>query len=67
MFCPKCRTDYRKEFTECADCKTPLVSKLPPKLKPEFINFEEILFTYNPGDIAIIKSIMALSISVPPS
>jgi uncharacterized membrane protein len=34
MFCPKCRTEYRKDFTTCADCNLPLVGELPP-LTPE--------------------------------
>ena len=35
MFCPKCRCEYREGFTECADCRAPLVSELPPEPKPE--------------------------------
>ncbi len=35
MFCPKCRDEYREGFTECADCKVPLVLELPPEPKPE--------------------------------
>ncbi len=30
MFCPKCRTEYRPGFTQCADCHVPLVPELPP-------------------------------------
>ena len=30
MFCPKCRTEYRKDFTTCADCEISLVEELPP-------------------------------------
>jgi hypothetical protein len=32
MFCPKCRTEYRKGFYTCADCEIPLVAELPPEL-----------------------------------
>ena len=35
MFCPKCRCEYREGFTECSDCKVPLVPELPPEPKPE--------------------------------
>ena len=35
MWCPKCRCEYREGFTECADCKVPLVSTLPPEPKPD--------------------------------
>lgn len=31
MFCPKCRTEYRKGFNTCADCEISLVNKLPPE------------------------------------
>ncbi|MCI8361327.1 MAG: hypothetical protein HFE86_08345 [Clostridiales bacterium] len=29
-WCPKCRSEYREGFTECADCKAALVEELPP-------------------------------------
>ena len=29
MYCPKCRTQYIENITECSDCKTPLVDELP--------------------------------------
>jgi hypothetical protein len=32
MFCPKCRTEYRKGFYTCADCEVSLVNELPPTL-----------------------------------
>jgi hypothetical protein len=28
MFCPKCKTEYRRGFTECSDCLVPLVENL---------------------------------------
>ncbi|MBI4721516.1 MAG: hypothetical protein HY769_00685 [Candidatus Stahlbacteria bacterium] len=60
VFCPKCRAEYRKGFTECADCKVPLVSELSPEPKTEYVyvDFEEVLATFNMGDIVIIKSIL---------
>lgn len=58
MFCPKCRAEYREGFTECADCKIPLVSVLPPEPKPEYVEYVEVLSTFNVGDIAIIKAIL---------
>ena len=30
MFCPKCRSEYVEEMTECADCGMPLVDELAP-------------------------------------
>ena len=58
MFCPKCRAEYREGFTVCADCEIDLVDVLPKEEKPEFIDFKEVLTTYNPGDVAFIKSLL---------
>jgi hypothetical protein len=57
MFCPKCKNDYGDEnHTKCVDCGLDLVPGHPPE--PEYIKFEPVLSTYNPGDVAIIKSIL---------
>jgi hypothetical protein len=58
MFCPKCRAEYREGFTVCADCEIDLVDVLPEVEKPEFIDFKEVLTTYNPRDVAFIKSLL---------
>ena len=29
MYCPRCLTEYRPGFIECADCRAPLVGALP--------------------------------------
>ncbi len=60
MFCPKCRTEYRKGFESCSECHTPLVAELSPEEEsiPEFVDYEEILATFNPFDIALIKSLL---------
>ena len=57
MFCPKCKAEYREGVATCADCLVPLVEELPVASDQQDIDFEEILATHNPGDIAIIKSI----------
>ena len=59
MYCPKCRTEYRKGFTTCADCEIPLVEELPPEpeQKPEYVEYAHLLSTYNLSDIALIKSV----------
>ncbi len=58
MFCPNCRAEYREGFTVCADCNIDLVDALPKEKKSEFIDFKEVLTTYNPGDVAFIKSLL---------
>ena len=64
MFCPKCRTEYRKGFTTCADCEIPLVDELPPEPPPEpeqkleYVEYMHLLSTYNLADIALIKSVL---------
>jgi len=58
MFCPKCRAEYTEGVAECADCNIPLVTELPPEPEPEQMDFEEVLATFNPADIAIIRSLL---------
>jgi hypothetical protein len=58
MFCPKCKTEYREGFSVCADCNVDLVRELPPEPTPEYIKYEQIMVTYNPADVALIKSIL---------
>jgi hypothetical protein len=60
MFCPKCGAEYREGFTECADCMVPLVWEKPPEpeSKVEYVEYEEVLRTFNPADIAVIRSIL---------
>jgi hypothetical protein len=57
MFCPKCGLEYQPEYTTCGDCGVQLVSELPAT-KEDNIEFQDILSTSNPGDAAIIKSIL---------
>jgi hypothetical protein len=58
MFCPKCRAEYRKGFNTCSDCNIDLVDELSPLPEPEFINFVEVLGTYNPADVVFLKSLL---------
>ena len=61
MFCPKCKAEYVEGIKICADCGVGLVPELAPDDTPEplhWIDFEEVLTTFNAGDIALIKSIL---------
>lgn len=35
MYCPQCRVEYREGFTECADCRVPLLAGTPPPEPPD--------------------------------
>jgi thiol-disulfide isomerase/thioredoxin len=61
MFCPDCKTEYVEGIQICADCEIPLVAELPSEDNPEtpeWVDFEEVLTTFNAGDIAFVKSIL---------
>jgi hypothetical protein len=62
MFCPKCRTEYRKGFTSCADCEIPLVSELPPEPPPppapEYVKYVNLYSPRNEVESALLKSIL---------
>lgn len=60
MFCPKCKSEYRQGFHRCADCDVDLVHELPvePVHEPEYEEYEELLSTHSPQDIALLKSLL---------
>ena len=45
MFCPKCKCEYREGFSECADCKVPLVPELPPEPKQKLDSKPDLSWT----------------------
>ena len=58
MFCPVCKSEYVEGVKECHDCRVPLVKELPhPEDQPP-VEFEEVISTYNQGDIATIRSLL---------
>ena len=62
MFCPQCRTEYRKGFTTCADCEIPQVSQLPPEPPPDpdpvYIKYVNLYSPRNEVELALLKSIL---------
>ena len=58
MFCPECKAEYREDIAVCSTCQVHLVEALPPEPEQEFIEYEEVLRTYNPADIAFVKSLL---------
>jgi len=60
MFCPKCGAEYREGFHKCADCGVDLVNDEPAATEDHlnYVEMVEVFSTYNPGDIAVIKSIL---------
>jgi len=58
MFCPRCRSEYRQGFSRCKRCDLELIEALPPEPAPEYIEYVQVLGTYNPADIAFIKSVL---------
>jgi hypothetical protein len=57
MFCPKCRSEYSDGILKCPDCDVDLVDDLTDERRPEAA-LVPLLRTHNPGDIAIIRSIL---------
>jgi len=61
MFCPKCGKEYEEDIYVCSKCGISLVPELlpdPTNKLLELAEFEEILFTPNAGDMAVIKSVL---------
>ena len=58
MFCPDCKSEFLEGITRCPVCKVSLISALPEEPEPEFVDYTEVLATYNPADVAFIKSLL---------
>ena len=56
MFCPKCRSEFIEGILECPDCAFGLIEQLPAEPAPAFVDYREVLTTFNPADIAFLKS-----------
>ncbi len=58
MYCSECGIKYKKSINLCPECGVPLISGPLPESILEPPGFEEILATFNAGEIAIIKSLL---------
>jgi hypothetical protein len=58
MYCPKCLAEYVEGVNVCPECGVTLVPELEGDDALEWAEFEQILTTFNAGDIALIKSIL---------
>jgi Putative prokaryotic signal transducing protein len=58
MFCPECKSEYIEGILVCSECNKKLIEELPKEPPPKFIDYKELLSTYNPADIAFLKSLL---------
>lgn len=58
MFCPQCGAEYKENIFLCPDCHVSLVPEPLPDDRHEYGEFVQIFSTFNPGDVAIIKSLL---------
>ena len=59
MFCPKCGTEYRPGFTECADCKVPLVKEPPaPPAEEPPLDLVTVFSTADPGLLSVAETLL---------
>lgn len=58
MFCPKCRIEYREGYTECAECRAPLVEELPPEPEAEYVEWVTVLTTSDQNAVMVATSLL---------
>ncbi|MBN2381945.1 DUF2007 domain-containing protein [bacterium] len=58
MFCPRCRAEYREGFTECAECKVPLIEILPDLPEEESEEYVAVVTSTDLSELMVIKSIL---------
>ena len=59
MICPSCGDEYREGFTECAECRVPLVARPtrePPE--PDHPELVTIFTTSNPAVLPVVESVL---------
>jgi hypothetical protein len=61
MYCPQCGIEYRDGFTECSDCRVPLLAGTPPvepNLFDPSLELVEVLQTNDPVQLAMAKGLL---------
>lgn len=63
MYCPQCRSEYRRGFEQCADCNVPLVYELSKEQSHESLagpdaDLVSVFSTYNPAEVMMVKSLL---------
>ena len=59
MFCPKCKSEYKRGIIKCPECGVDLVDELLKETEVKFTGAEteEVFATFNIADVVLIKSI----------
>jgi len=61
MYCPQCRVEYREGFTECADCRVPLLPGSPADEPTAFdpdLDLVVVLETNDRIQLALAKGLL---------
>jgi len=58
LFCPKCRSEYRKSVEKCVDCDRYLVEELPPEPQPDFARLVTVFIPDSTASLLVAKSIL---------
>jgi hypothetical protein len=63
LYCPQCKSEYRRGFDQCADCAVPLVYELPQESTPAPLSGPDadlvpVFSTYNPAEVMMVKSLL---------
>jgi hypothetical protein len=57
VFCPQCRAEYREGFTECSDCRVPLIAEKPATAGDPGL---ELVTVLESGDALVVTSAKTL-------